>query len=234
MQFSLSDLWLRNAEVPEDLKTELLTIDDPKEIEDRFYCDLTFGTGGLRGKMGAGTNRMNVLTVGKASQGLANYLLAHEKEPSVCIAYDTRNRSFEFAMRAASVFCGNQIKTYLFDSVHPTPMLSFAVRHKKASAGVVITASHNPKAYNGYKVYGADGGQITDAAAREIQRYVAAVDVFSDVRVMSIQVAIESDLLVMMNDDVDRPYYDCVKSLVLRKELIKDRGGKFKKYCIRL
>lgn len=198
------------------------------EITDRFYRDLEFGTGGLRGKMGAGTNRMNLLTVGKATQGMAEYLLKSFATPSVCIAYDTRNMSQQFAEQAASVLCANGIRVCLFDGVRPTPMLSFAVRFKKASAGIVITASHNPKEYNGYKVYGADGGQITDLAAGEILARIDACDVFAGVKNMPLEAARSSGLLEMLSDDVDAPYYEKVKSLVMRSELVRERASELK------
>ena len=147
---SLYRTWLDKTD-DKEFKKELSAISkDAPEIKDRFYRDLEFGTGGLRGIIGIGTNRMNVYTVRRATQGLADYLLENGKAPRVCIAYDTRNKSLEFAQTAAEVLCGNGIKTYLFDSVHPTPILSFAVRLMKAAAGIVITASHNPKEYNGY------------------------------------------------------------------------------------
>lgn len=198
------------------------------EITDRFYRDLEFGTGGLRGKMGAGTNRMNLLTVGKATQGMAEYLLKSFATPSVCIAYDTRNMSQQFAEQAASVLCANGIRVCLFDGVRPTPMLSFAVRFKKASAGIVITASHNPKEYNGYKVYGADGGQITDLAAGEILARIGACDIFAGVKNMPLEAARSSGLLEMLSDDVDAPYYEKVKSLVMRSELVRERASELK------
>lgn len=221
-------LWLKSEKVPKYLKHELSNIQDPKEIEDRFYCDLEFGTGGLRGKIGAGTNRMNILTVAKVTQGLAEYLLEHEKVHSVCIAYDTRNMSLEFAERAASVFCGNNIKTYFFDTVHPTPMLSFAIRCMNASAGIVITASHNPKEYNGYKVYGSDGVQITDSIAKEIANYINACDIFSNIPEMPLDEARDKELFRFIGEDVDTQYFAHVKALVKRKELLREKADTFK------
>ena len=179
--------WLNEEKVDEALKNELQTIENEKEIEDRFYKNLEFGTGGLRGKIAAGSNRMNVYTIGKATQGLATYLLKHKAEPSVAIAYDSRNMSKEFADQAASVLAANGVKVFLYPSLRPTPMLSFTVRHLETDAGIVITASHNPKEYNGYKVYGNDGGQITDEAAKEILSYIDAADIFEDVKVMALE-----------------------------------------------
>lgn len=160
----------------ESVKAELEAITDEKEIEDRFYKDLEFGTGGLRGIMGAGPNRMNIYTVAKATKGYADYLKAvRGGDLSVAIAYDTRNNSLEFARAAAGVLCANGIKTYIFDSVMPTPVLSFAVRFLGADGGIVITASHNPKEYNGYKIYDEKGCQLVPAKAGEVIKYVGRV-----------------------------------------------------------
>ena len=225
---NMRELWLKSEQVPDNLKEELRNINDIKDIEDRFYCDLVFGTGGLRGKIGAGTNRMNILTVGKATQGLANYLLKYERMPSVCIAYDTRHMSLEFAKRTASILCGNNINTYLFDTVHPTPMLSFAVRYMNASAGVVITASHNPKEYNGYKVYGSDGQQITDDISKEVLSHINDCDIFSNICSISLDEASDKGLLHIIGKDVDTSYFENVKALVMRKGLISENADTFK------
>jgi phosphoglucomutase len=158
--------WLENA--TEDNLIEELKSMDEAEIEDSFYRDLAFGTGGLRGVIGAGTNRMNVYTVGKASQGLANYINAHYKTPSIAISYDSRIKSDLFSKVAAGVFAANGIHVFIYPQLMPTPLLSYAVRYLGCSAGVMVTASHNPSKYNGYKVYGADGCQITTEAAGEI------------------------------------------------------------------
>lgn len=179
--FSNYNIWL-NA-VKNDKKTfdELKSIEnDEKEITDRFYCDLKFSTGGLRGKLGAGTNRMNVYVVSRATRGLAAYINKTTKgNKSVVIAYDSRNMSREFAFLAADVFSGAGIKTYVFNTLTPTPILSFAVRYLKTSAGIVITASHNPKEYNGYKVYNKKGCQITDEAAKDILAEIEAADILA-------------------------------------------------------
>ena len=171
--------WLEHAN--EEIKEELESYSE-KEIEDSFYKDLSFGTGGLRGVIGAGTNKLNVYTVGKATQGLANYLNHTYTNPSVAIGYDSRIKSDVFARKAAEVFAANGIKVYLYPRLLPVPTVSFAVRYLGASCGVMITASHNPSKYNGYKVYGSDGCQITTEAARAIQEEINKVDEFEDVK----------------------------------------------------
>ena len=174
--------WASNVAEAARADLEAMT---PEAVEDAFYRDLAFGTGGLRGKLGMGPNRMNTYTVGKATQGLADYLNANFEEPSVALCRDTRHGSEEFVHRVAEVLAGNGIKSHLYERVEPTPALSFAVRELKCSAGVNITASHNPASYNGYKVYGPDGCQITVAAAAEIQAAIDAVDCFEGVKAMS-------------------------------------------------
>nr|WP_296099493.1 phospho-sugar mutase [uncultured Mediterraneibacter sp.] len=173
--------WLENATADADVVAELKTFDDAK-IEDAFYRDLAFGTGGLRGVIGAGTNRMNVYTVARASQGLADYLKKQFESPSVAIGYDSRIKSDVFAKVAAGVFAANGIVVHIWPELMPVPAVSFAVRYLHASAGVMITASHNPAKYNGYKVYGADGCQITTEAAAEILTEIDKLDIFEDVK----------------------------------------------------
>lgn len=173
--------WLENATADADVATELKTLDDTK-IEDAFYRDLAFGTGGLRGVIGAGTNRMNIYTVAKASQGLADYLKKNFTEPSVAIGYDSRIKSDVFAKVAAGVFSANGVKVNIWPVLMPVPTVSFATRYLHTSAGVMITASHNPSKYNGYKVYGADGCQITTEAAAEILAEIEKLDIFTDVK----------------------------------------------------
>ena len=183
----------------EETKAELLAIVDEKELEDRFYKNVSFGTGGLRGLMGAGTNRMNSYTVKKASMGLANYVLAQGNEqPSIAIAYDTRNHSQQFAEDAAAVFSSMGIKAYLFDVAMPTPVLSFTVRHLGCDAGIVVTASHNPKEYNGYKVYDNQGGQLTPYAAREVTRFIEQIEDFNSVK----ELTGNTELIEMIGEDV--------------------------------
>lgn len=223
------EYWVNCKFIDEDTKRELSNITDEKEIEDRFYKDLEFGTGGLRGIIGAGSNRMNIYTVGKATQGLAMYLINHYNGgKSVSIAYDSRIMSKEFAEYSASVLCGNGVKVNLFESLRPTPMLSFSVRHLKSKAGIVITASHNPKQYNGYKVYGEDGGQVTDEAAKEILSYIEAIEDFSTIKNVSLNEAKESGLLKIIGEDVDKIYMDKVKSLTIRKDLVKNNAESLK------
>lgn len=215
--------WINSNTISEEVKTELRAIKDEKEIEDRFYKELEFGTGGLRGVIGAGTNRMNVYTVGKATQGFADFINeTYKNDKSVAIAYDSRNMSKEFAKAAALTLCANDIKVYLYESLRPTPMLSFAVRYLKCKAGIVITASHNPKEYNGYKAYGEDGCQLTDKPAKEVIGYVNRVEDYSKIKTMSEEEALEKGLLVYIGEDVDKAYIESLKSLTIRKELVKD------------
>lgn len=217
------NLWLDSKYIDEDAKNELRNIKDEKEIEDRFYKELEFGTGGLRGVIGIGSNRMNVYTVGKATQGLADYLHKHYSgEISVSIAHDSRIMSREFSEKAAAVLCANGIKTYLFDSLRPTPMLSFTVRHFGSKAGIVVTASHNPKQYNGYKVYNEDGNQFTDEGAEEIFSCIQALESFSSVKTMNLEDAKKNGLLNIIGEEVDKVYIDKVKELTIRKDLVKN------------
>ncbi|MGL4799335.1 MAG: phospho-sugar mutase [Cellulosilyticaceae bacterium] len=216
--------WLEEEKVDADLRKELKTLSDEKEIEDRFYKNLEFGTGGLRGKIAAGSNRMNNHTVSKATQGLATYLTQTYEKPSIAIAYDSRNMSTEFAEAAAGVLAANGVKVYLYEALRPTPMLSFAVRHLGTEAGIVITASHNPKEYNGYKVYGSDGGQITDAMAAQTLAIIDAVDIFNDVKTMSLEAAEKEGLLEYIGEAVDHAYYEKVETLCIRKDLIKEKA----------
>ncbi len=179
------DKWLNSLVVDEKTKLTLKTMTE-SDILECFYRDLEFGTGGLRGKMNVGTNRMNIYTVRHATQGLANEIISNGDtavDMGVVIAYDSRNNSSRFAFECVKVLCANGIKTYLFDSLRPTPMLSFAVRYLKCFRGIVITASHNPKEYNGYKVYGEDGGQITPESASIIENNMKSTDIFDDVKI---------------------------------------------------
>ena len=174
--------WLEKAVLDEDLIKELKEMNDT-QIEDAFYRNLAFGTGGLRGVIGAGTNRINVYTVAKASQGLANYLNKKYEHPSICIGYDSRIKSDVFARVATNIMIQNHIKVYLWPTLMPVPTVSFATRYMKASSGVMVTASHNPSKYNGYKVYGSDGCQITTEAAAEILNEIESLDIFDDVKI---------------------------------------------------
>lgn len=215
-------LWLESDYFDENTKKELKAIaNDEKEIEDRFYKGLQFGTGGLRGVIGAGENRMNIYTVRKATQGLANYIIeAKGQNQGVAIAYDSRIMSPEFARETALCLNANGIKTYLFPELRPTPELSFAVRHLGCIAGVVITASHNPAQYNGYKVYWEDGGQITPPHDKNIMDQVAKVTEYDMVKTMSEAEAVEAGLFHMIGEEVDTLYFDEVKNQIINPEVI--------------
>ncbi|MBO5089195.1 MAG: phospho-sugar mutase [Lachnospiraceae bacterium] len=215
-------LWLESDYFDENTKKELKAIaNDEKEIEDRFYKGLQFGTGGLRGVIGAGENRMNIYTVRKATQGLANYIIeAKGQAQGVAIAYDSRIMSPEFARETALCLNANGIKTYLFPELRPTPELSFAVRHLGCIAGVVITASHNPAQYNGYKVYWEDGGQITPPHDKNIMDQVAKVTEYDMVKTMSEAEAVEAGLFHMIGEEVDTLYFDEVKNQIINPEVI--------------
>lgn len=196
----------------EDIAIELRGMNE-EEINDSFYRDLAFGTGGLRGVIGAGTNRMNIYTVAKASQGLADYVNKHFREaPSIAIAYDSRIKSDLFSKTAAEVFAANKIKTYIYPELMPTPCLSYAVRNLECSAGIVITASHNPSKYNGYKVYGSDGCQITTEAAAAILAEIDNLDIFDDVRKTSFDEAVSEGLIEYIGDPVYTGFIEEVKS----------------------
>ncbi|GAA0109705.1 MULTISPECIES: phospho-sugar mutase [Clostridium] len=220
--------WLESNIVDEKMKDELRAIKDEKEIEDRFYKDLEFGTGGLRGVIGAGSNRMNIYTVSKATQGFANYLNGRFENPSVAIAYDSRNMSKEFSKAAALTLCANNINVYLYEDLRPTPMLSFAVRHLNCTGGIVVTASHNPKEYNGYKVYDEFGGQVTDEKANIIISEVNKIDSFDKINTVDEEEALAKGLLKYIGEEVDKAYIDSVKGLTIRKELVKENASDLK------
>lgn len=221
--------WLNDSLVDPALKQELHDIaGNDKEIVDRFYTDLAFGTGGLRGVIGAGTNRINLHTVGKATQGLAQYLLASEESPSVAIAYDSRHFSPEFSLEAALVLAGNGIKAYLFESLRPTPELSFAVRKLKTSAGIVVTASHNPPEYNGYKVYGSSGGQITQDTATRVIEEIRSLKSLADVKKMSQAEAEAAGLLVWLGEEMDNAYIEAVAAVSQNPEVIRETSDNFR------
>ena len=203
--------WLEYATADSDVASELKTMGAAK-IEDAFYRDLAFGTGGLRGVIGAGTNRMNVYTVAKASQGLADYLKKHYKNPSVAIGYDSRIKSDVFVRVAAGVFAANGVKVNIWPTLMPVPTVSFATRYLHTSAGVMITASHNPSKYNGYKVYGADGCQITTEAAAEILAEIEKLDIFADVRTGDFEAGVASGSIQYIPDEVYTAFVEQVKS----------------------
>ncbi len=222
--------WCESPEFDEETKKELLAIkDDEKEIEDRFYKELEFGTAGLRGIIGAGTNRMNQYTVGKATQGLANYILEQGTEnKGVAISYDSRKMSKEFSMQTALILCANGIKTYLFESLRPVPELSFAIRELQCTAGIMITASHNPPKYNGYKVYWDDGAQIVSPRDKDIIAKVRAVESFSEIKQMSEEEAKSKGLLQYVGTEMDDKYIEKLKSCILNPEIVKEQGKKLK------
>lgn len=219
------EFWLNSSYIDDEEKLELKNIKDEKEIEDRFYKDLEFGTGGLRGIIGLGTNRLNIHTIGKTTEGLSRYLIeTYGNNISVAIAYDCRIMSEEFAKAAASNLCANGIIVNLFGTLHPTPMLSYAVRELKCKAGIVITASHNPKNYNGYKVYGEDGGQVTDKIANKILSYINNVNDFSEIKRMDIKEAENRKILNIIGEDIDKSYIEKVKQMVIRKDMVSSCG----------
>ena len=202
--------WLENTIENEEIYSELKSINGKeKEIEDRFYKELDFGTAGLRGVIGAGTNRMNIYTVGKATQGLAQFLLGSCKHtPKVAIAYDSRKNSLLFAEYSASVLGANGIKVFLYKTLMPTPMLSYAVRALGCDSGIVITASHNPAQYNGYKVYGSSGFQITDHDAAAITGFIKKTDIWNDVKYESLSDLLEREIVQYISQDVIEDYYN--------------------------
>lgn len=218
--------WLTNPYFDEDTRNELKALEgNDKEIKERFFKNLEFGTGGLRGILGAGINRMNIYTVRKATQGLANYIIKQKGESKgVVIAYDSRRMSPEFAMETALCLAANKIKAYLFDSLRPTPMLSFAVRELACIAGVVITASHNPPEYNGYKVYWEDGAQITYPKDVEIIQEVNAITDFAAAKTMTKEEAIKEGLLKIIGQEIDDRYIESLKALTINP--ISEEGKK--------
>ncbi len=222
--------WCESPEFDEETKKELLAISEEKEeIEDRFYKELEFGTAGLRGIIGAGTNRMNQYTVGKATQGLANYILEQGTgNKGVAISYDSRKMSKEFSLQTALILCANGIKAYLFENLRPVPELSFAIRELGCTAGVMITASHNPPKYNGYKVYWDDGAQIVSPRDKEIINKVRAVEKFSDIKQISKEEAIQKGLLHIIGTQMDDNYIEILKNLILNPEIVKKEGKKLK------
>ncbi len=217
--------WLKDFAGDAELVSELSAIkDDPAQIEDRFYKGLEFGTAGMRGVLGYGTNRMNVYNVRRATQGLADFILENGgQDEGVAIAYDSRRFSPEFALEAAKVLCANGIKTYLYESLRPVPVLSYTVRKLKCIAGIVITASHNPKQYNGYKVYWRDGGQLPPERAAQVFEKIEALS-FTDAKTMDEEAAKEKGLLNMIGKDLDDQYIAQVRSLCVQPELCRTMG----------
>ncbi len=224
------ELWLTDSYFDEDTRKELQEIaGDEAEIEERFGKELEFGTGGLRGIIGAGTNRMNKYVVGKATQGLADYIKGQgAQDKGVAIAYDSRRKSGEFAKEAALCLAANGIRAYLFPSLRPTPMLSFALRYLGCTAGIVVTASHNPAEYNGYKVYWEDGAQITAPRDKEIIEQVRRVRDFKQVKTMGEEEARQQGLYQMIGSQVDDAYMEELKKLVIHPEILKEEAGDLK------
>ena len=222
--------WCESDEFDKETKQELLKIkDDEKEIEDRFYKELEFGTAGLRGIMGAGTNRMNKYTVGKATQGLANYILKRgTQDKGVAISFDSRHMSPEFSKQTALVLNANGIKTYIFDHLRPVPELSFAVRELGCTAGVMITASHNKPAYNGYKVYWDDGSQIISPVDKDIMSEVKAITDYKVIKEISQEEAESKGLYNVIGKEIDDKYINELKSRVLNPEIVREQGKKLK------
>ena len=222
--------WCESDEFDEATKQELLAIkDDEAEIEDRFYKELEFGTAGLRGVIGAGTNRMNKYTVGKATQGLANYIVEKGvQDKGVAISYDSRRMSKEFSLQTALILCANGIKAYLFENLRPVPELSFAVRELGCTAGVMITASHNPPKYNGYKVYWDDGAQIVPPVDKDITTKVRAIDSFKEIKEISEEEAKQKGLLTIIGKEMDDKYLDVLKKSILNPEIVKKNGKDLK------
>lgn len=218
--------WLNNEYFDKETRQELKSIEkDDKDIEDRFYMDLEFGTAGLRGKLGAGLNRMNIYIISRATQGLADYIKDYGQaymDRGVAIAYDCRHYSVEFAATAAQVLAANGIKAYLFEELRPTPELSYAVRTLHTAAGIVVTASHNPKEYNGYKVYWEDGAQILSSTAKGITEKIRDITDFSAIEVMDLDDAREKGLIVMLGKVMDDEYIEKVKGLAIRENIDKD------------
>ena len=219
---SLYDKWIKSAVADKDLIPELESIKgDNEAILDRFYKNLEFGTAGLRGVIGAGTNRMNVYTVNQATQGLADYLNANFENPSVAVAYDSRIKSEDFAKSAAGVLAANGVKVYIFPELVPTPMLSFAVRRLNCSSGIIITASHNPSKYNGYKCYDPNGYQMTDEAAAKTYEYIQKIDMFDGVKTMDFDEALAEDMVDFIEDWLLDEFYEKVLSCRVNPEAIK-------------
>ena len=213
--------WLEKLSDSDPLKAELVAIkDDEKEIEDRFYQDLSFGTAGLRGKVGAGTNRMNFLTVGKASQGVADYIVSKGKEAcekGVIIAHDPRHFSKEFSQLAAGIFAANGIKVYIFPDLRPTPELAFMIRRLGTVSGINITASHNPREYNGYKAYWDDGCQVSSDVADGMTEKINAVDIWSGIKTSDFEEGVKAGKITVLGEEYDREYLDKIESMAIHE-----------------
>ncbi|NJI79160.1 phospho-sugar mutase [Clostridioides difficile] len=227
------EMWLNSPYFDEQTKNELLSIkDDEKEIQDRFYKNLEFGTGGLRGIIGAGTNRINIYTVRRATLGVLNYIIKTQgeegKQKGIVIAHDSRYMSREFCIEVAKTLSAYGVKAYIFEELKPTPELSFAVRYLKCAMGVVITASHNPKEYNGYKVYDSEGGQICIDMANDIIAEVNKIDDYSVIKSLDFEEALSKNLITILDNEVDDEFIKAVKKQVLRQNIINEYGKKLK------
>ncbi|MCC0643739.1 MULTISPECIES: phospho-sugar mutase [unclassified Clostridioides] len=227
------EMWLNSPYFDEQTKEELLNIkDDEKEIQDRFYKNLEFGTGGLRGIIGAGTNRINIYTVRRATLGILNYIMKTQgeegKQKGIIIAHDSRYMSREFCIEVAKTLSAYGVKAYIFEELKPTPELSFAVRYLKCAMGIVITASHNPKEYNGYKVYDSDGGQICIDMANDIIAEVNKIDDYSIIKSADFEEALSKNLITILDNEVDDEFIKAVKKQVLRQNTIGEYGKKLK------
>ncbi|MBE7013326.1 MAG: phospho-sugar mutase [Ruminococcaceae bacterium] len=222
--------WLSCDVVDDITKAELKSIsDNEEEIKERFYKNLEFGTAGLRGVIAAGTNRMNIYTVRKATQGIAaDIIKCGEEARGVVISYDSRNMSYEFAMETAKVLAANGIKAYVFDELRPVPELSFAVRYLKCARGIMITASHNPKEYNGYKAYGADGGQLPPESSDYVTSIIDSIDIFKDIKVMAEDEAKAKGLISVVGEEIDKAYLAAVKEQSVNEENYRILGDDFK------
>lgn len=224
--------WLNEENIPANLKNELKDLNtDPEKCEDAFYAPLEFGTAGMRGILGAGINRMNIFTVRQATEGLARFMDTQDPETKrrgVAIAYDSRHMSPEFAMEAAKTLAKHDIPSFVFESLRPTPELSFAVRYFKAFAGIMITASHNPAAYNGYKVYGEDGGQMPPADADALTKYVRSIENPLKIDVLSDEEVAHSGLINIVGEEVDNAYLKEIKTVTINQELINEMGKELK------
>jgi phosphoglucomutase len=228
----IADKWLNNESLDGNLKEQLYKLkEDEKSLEELFYKNLEFGTGGMRGEIGPGTNRMNIYTVRKASEGLAQYLLSKGEESAkrgVVISYDSRHMSPEFALEVAKTVGKHGIKSYLFSELRPTPELSFAVRHLGAAAGVMVTASHNPPEYNGYKVYGDDGGQLPPKQADALTNFVNSVEDELSIEVTGKEELLANGLLQYIGEDIDQTYLENVAKIQLNKEIVEKVGEELK------
>lgn len=220
---ALYNEWLEKATGDPDLKAELESIKgNDDEILDRFYRSLEFGTAGLRGVIGAGTNRMNIYTVGRATQGLADYLNANYDNPSVAIGYDSRIKSDLFSKEAASVLAANGVKVYIYDELEPTPCLSYAIRYFHTQSGIIITASHNPAKYNGYKCYNPNGYQMTDEEAAEAYEYIQKVDYFTGIKKIDFDGAVNNGKIEFIGEKVINSFLDEVQKQCINPEIVKN------------